>query len=83
MPAIEEQQRIVNRVNELLAKVNDFKKIEQQLLALKSAFPCDMRTAILQAAMQGKLTEQLETDSSADQVLLQTSKLRSATLSKS
>ncbi len=82
IPPIEEQQRIVNRVNELLAKVNDFKKIEQQLLALKSAFPRDMQTAILQAAMQGKLTEQLETDSSADQVLLQTSKLRSATLSK-
>lgn len=68
-PPIEEQQRIVDRVNELMLKINEFEKIENQLTALKEVFPDDVRGAILQAAMQGKLTEQLETDSSVDDLL--------------
>ncbi len=68
-PPIEEQQRIADCLNNLLFKVDEYEKIEQQLIALKSKFPSDMRNAILQAAMQGRLTEQLETDSSVDDLL--------------
>ncbi|MCD8381937.1 MAG: restriction endonuclease subunit S [Clostridiales bacterium] len=69
LPPPEEQQRIVDRVNELLAKVDEFEKIENRLTAVKEKFPSDLRAAILQAAMQGKLTEQLDTDSSVDDLL--------------
>ena len=69
LPPIEEQQRIVDRVNELMKQIDDLVKIEQQFISLKDSFPGDLRSAILQAAMQGKLTEQLDTDSCVDELL--------------
>lgn len=69
VPPIEEQQRIVDRVNVLMEKLDEFSEIEQQLIALKANFPADLRGAILQAAMQGKLTEQLESDTPVEQLL--------------
>lgn len=68
-PPIEEQLRIVDCLNRLFGKVDEYEKIEQQLTVLKNKFPSDMREAILQSALQGKLTEQLETDSSVDELL--------------
>lgn len=65
-PPIEEQQRIANHLNTLLYKVGEYEEIEQQLTALKNDFPSDMRNSILQAAMQGKLTQQLETDTNVE-----------------
>lgn len=69
IPPIEEQQRIVNRVNELMKKIDDYEKVEKELLALEQRFPDDMKNALLQAAMQGKLTEQLDSDSSVDELI--------------
>ena len=69
LPPIEEQQRIVDRVNELMEQIDEYAKIEQKLISLKESFPGDLRSAILQAAMQGKLTEQLDTDSNIDELL--------------
>lgn len=68
-PPLEEQRRIVERVNAIMAQIDEYEKIEQELVQLKADFPGDMRAAILQAAMQGKLTEQLESDSSVDEML--------------
>ena len=62
LPPIEEQARIVARVDEHMAKIDEYEKIEKQLMELRKAFPGAMKDAILQAAMQGKLTEQLESD---------------------
>ena len=70
VPPIEEQCRIVNRVGQLMAQIDEYEKMELELTSLKEAFPGDMRTAILQAAMQGKLTEQLGTDGSVEELLL-------------
>lgn len=62
LPPIEEQQRIVERVEELMSKIDEYEKIENKLETLKKSFPEDMKASLLQAAMQGKLTEQLTTD---------------------
>lgn len=67
VPPIEEQQRIVERVDQLMAKIDEYEKIEKQLVDLKKEFPGNMRDAILQAAMQGKLTKQLITDSDVNE----------------
>ncbi len=69
VPPIEEQQRIVDRVNELMERIDEYEKVEKELLVLEQKFPDDMKNALLQAAMQGKLTEQLDSDSSVDEML--------------
>ena len=69
IPPIEEQQRIVDKINEIMPKIDEYEKIEKELETLKKEFPTNMKDALLQAAMQGKLTEQLESDSSVDELL--------------
>lgn len=62
LPPIEEQARIVARVDELMAKIDEYEKLENELVELKKNFPGDMKAAVLQATMQGKLTEQKSTE---------------------
>ena len=69
IPPIEEQQRIVDKINEIMPKIDEYEKIEKELEILKKEFPTNMKDALLQAAMQGKLTGQLESDSSVDELL--------------
>ena len=49
-----------------MAKIDELEKVENELNALHKAFPGDMKAALLQAAMQGKLTEQLPKDENAE-----------------
>ena len=69
LPPIEEQQRIVEKLNQILPLIDEYGKEEDELIALCQKFPEEMKKSVLQAAMQGKLTEQLETDSSVDELL--------------
>ncbi len=70
VPPIEEQQRIVDKINEIMPKIDEYEKIEKELEALEKEFPTNMKDALLQAAMQGKLTEQFESDSGVDELLV-------------
>ena len=69
LPPIEEQQRIVDKINEIMSKIDEYEKLEKELEALKKEFPTNMKDALLQAATQGKLTEQLESDGSVDEFI--------------
>ena len=69
LPPIEEQARIVARVEELMAKIDEYEKIEKELTELQKAFPGNMKDAILQAAFSGALSKQNENDHSAFAVL--------------
>ena len=65
LPPISEQRRIVARVDELMAKIDEMERTEKDITALYEAFPGDMKASLLQAAIQGKLTEQLPSDGDA------------------
>jgi len=57
LPPLTEQQQIVEKLNRLLAEIDELKVQEQALLATQNAFPKKLRAALLQAAMQGELNE--------------------------
>ena len=69
LPPIEEQQRIVDKLSQILPLIDEYGKEEDELIALCQKFPEEMKKSVLQSAMQGKLTEQLKTDSSVDELL--------------
>lgn len=69
IPPLAEQKRIVEKIDELMARVADLEKSADALASLKKSFPSDIRGALLQAAMQGKLTEQLPEDGDAGELL--------------
>lgn len=71
LPPLAEQQRIVAKVDKLMAEIDELEKVENELIALKEAFPGDMKAALLQAAMQGKLTTQRKEDGNAKELLKQ------------
>lgn len=56
LPPIEEQARIVAKVDEIMAKIDEYEKLENQLVKLKEQFPQDMKDSLLQAGMMGELT---------------------------
>ncbi len=51
-----------------IGNIIPIRKISSKLIEINKKFPDDMKNALLQAAMQGKLTEQLESDSSVDEL---------------
>lgn len=66
LPPLAEQKRIVSRVDELMAKIDEMEQTEMDITALYEAFPGDMKASLLQAAIQGKLTEQLPEEGDAE-----------------
>ena len=69
LPPLDEQKRIVEKVDELMARVAVLEQSADTLASLKRAFPDDIKASLLQAAMQGKLTKQLPEDGSAEDLL--------------
>ncbi|WP_205420568.1 restriction endonuclease subunit S, partial [Ursidibacter arcticus] len=69
LPPLNEQHRIVAKIEELLPFIEQYDKREQVLTELNKNFPEQLKKSILQAAIQGKLTEQLPTDEPASELL--------------
>lgn len=62
LPPIEEQQRIVDKIEELFAKLDEIKPIEEELKLIKNKFPNDIKKSILISAMNGDLSFQIATE---------------------
>lgn len=69
LPPLAEQQRIVKKLEEVLPEIEKLALDENKLDELEKAFPKKMKDAILQYAIQGKLTEQLPEDGDARDLL--------------
>lgn len=55
LPPIEEQKRIVNKLNELMPLIEEYEKLETELNELDKKFPERLKKSILKEAFDGKL----------------------------
>ena len=69
VPPLAEQKRIVEKIEELMPLVEEYRKAEERLTALNAEFPDKLRKSILQQAIQGKLTERDPADEPASNLL--------------
>lgn len=68
-PPLEEQKRIVAKIEELMPFVEQYAKASTRLNALNASFPDQMKKSILQQAVMGKLVPQDPTDEPASVLL--------------
>ena len=66
LPPLEEQKRIVAKIEELEPLINQYDRAEQELSTLSDKFPEQLKKSILQYAIQGKLVAQDENDEPAE-----------------
>ena len=69
IPPLEEQLRIVEKIDEVASTVSAYDVAYQKTKALNSTFPEALKKSILQEAVQGKLVPQDPTDESAEALL--------------
>ena len=69
MPPINEQHRIVAKIEELLPYIERYGKAEEHLTAINTTFPEALKKSILQEAVQGKLVPQDPDDEPASVLL--------------
>lgn len=55
LPPLEEQQRIVDKIEELFAKLDEIRPIEEELDKLKKVFSNDIKKSIIKSIMCGNL----------------------------
>lgn len=66
VPPLEEQHRIVTKIEELLPYVDRYAEAYEKLEQFNAKFPEDMKKSILQYAFQGKLVEQRPEEGTAE-----------------
>lgn len=71
IPPLDEQKRIVAKIEELLPYVEQYDKAYSKLEVFNKKFPEDMQKSILQYAIQGKLVEQRPEEGSAEELYQQ------------
>ena len=57
IPPIEEQQRIVDKIEEIFAKLDEIKPLEEELNSIKSTISTDLKYSILDYAIKGFLVK--------------------------
>ncbi|HGF7735222.1 restriction endonuclease subunit S [Enterococcus faecium] len=71
LPPLEEQKRIVAKIEELMPYVDKYDVAYSEVEELNKKFPEDIQKSILQYAIQGKLVEQREEDGTAEDLYKQ------------
>lgn len=71
MPPVEEQKRIVAKIEELMSYVEQYDQAYTKLEVFNKKFPEDMQKSILQYAIQGKLVEQRAEEGTAEELYQQ------------
>jgi len=69
VPPLEEQHRIVARIEELMILVDQYEEKQIELEKLEKEFPDKLKKSILQYAIQGKLVPQIDTEELASILL--------------
>lgn len=68
LPPLEEQRRIVAKLEELLPLVEEYGKSQDALDKMNAEFGDKLRASILQEAIQGKLVPQLDEEPAVEQI---------------
>ena len=71
LPPLAEQKRIVAKIEELLPYIDRYEQAWSKLEQLNSRFPEDMKKALLQYAIQGKLVEQRPEEGTGEKLFAQ------------
>lgn len=71
LPPLAEQKRIVAKIEELLPYIDRYEQAWGKLEQLNSRFPEDMKKALLQYAIQGKLVEQRPEEGTGEELFAQ------------
>ena len=69
LPPIEEQKRIVNKLNQLMPLIEEYDEKENKLNELDKKFPERLKKSILKEAVEGKLINQNKKDKPASELL--------------
>lgn len=71
LPPLAEQKRIVAKIEELLPYIDRYEQAWSKLEQFNSRFPEDMKKALLQYAIQGKLVEQRPEEGTGEELFAQ------------
>ena len=68
LPPIEEQHRIVARLEEIRLLVEKFSEAQEQLVKLEAELPSKLKVSVLQQAIKGLLVPQLDSEPEVEQI---------------